>query len=107
MKLTKRQHRYIKALLRSRDMGSTLGLWLQARWKSWTVLAIFCSLAAFVFASFSLAICWVYFGLWLGCFLRDIGHFQAAKRMWPVTREIVDWKRVSELDEEQKKPPII
>ena len=107
MKLTKLQHKYIKALIRSHDVGSTLGLWLQAGWKWWTVLAIFCALGALVFASFSSAICWAYLGLWIGCFLRDISRFQSARRLWPVTKEIVDWKRVSELDEEQQKPPIL
>ena len=93
MKLTNSQHRYIKALLRNRDAGSTLGTWLQARWKSWAVLAIIYGLGALMFAPISLDISWLCFGLWLGEFFADIARFKAARRMWPVTKQIIDWKR--------------
>jgi hypothetical protein len=107
MKLTRLQNRYIKALLRNRIAGPTLGIWLQAAWKPWFLSAILCAIAALFFASFSLAISWVYLGLWLGAVLRDISHFRSARRLWPITSEVVDWKRVSELDEEEMKPPVL
>ena len=42
-------------------------------------------------------------GLCIGAFLRDIGHFQGAYRMWPVTQQITDWNRVTELIESHEK----
>ena len=50
------------------------------------------------------AVGWGFFGLCLGAFLRDVGYYQVSRRTWPLTRELIDWKRVQELiDAETKK----
>ncbi|MFO0961311.1 MAG: hypothetical protein U0625_00235 [Phycisphaerales bacterium] len=36
-------------------------------------------------------------GMLLGALLRDLRALVTAKRLWPVTREIIDWSRVDAL----------
>lgn len=43
---------------------------------------------------------WLFIGFFGGAILRDVGHYQVALRKWPITRQILDFKRVAELIEE-------
>ena len=40
---------------------------------------------------------WMYFGIFLGVFLRDARGVLRFCRNWPVLAEIIDWDRVSEI----------
>ena len=46
---------------------------------------------------------WLYIGIAVGAFCRDIGCFIGVVRSWPVYKEIINWQRVSELLESNEK----
>jgi hypothetical protein len=104
MPLTPLQYKVLK-LYRQYDMeGFTTGLWLRSSLKRWLLIVA----ATVVTYSFILPVLpvagWLYIGLLFGVMLSGLAQYRLARRMWPVTKEIVDWNRVYELIELHENP---
>jgi hypothetical protein len=99
MKLTRLQYKALKIYWHYHTAGQTVGQIFRTCWRQWLLVAI---LGAFVFLisiPASPAVGYLVMGLCIGAFFRDIGYYQVSLRMWPVSQQIIDWKRVSELIE--------
>jgi hypothetical protein len=106
MKLTRLQYKALKIYRRYDTEGFTISQVFRICWKQWLLLAalgIFCSVCLIPALP---ALGWLYVGICGGAFLRDVGYYQVAFRMWPVTRQIIDFKRVSELIESHEKDAV-
>ncbi len=99
MKLTRLQYKALKIYRRYDTDGFTVGQVLRNCWRQWLLLAAGGAFGYFFVVPAWPAVGWLYLGLCVGAVLRDIGYYQVAFRIWPVTRQILDWKRVSELIE--------
>jgi len=107
MKLTRYQHQFLKTVIRNRSAGFSLGTLVQLRWKTWSVL-VFSSIAAgLLVSSISPSVAWTYLGFCVAFIQRDFAGFRTSRITWPVTEYIIDWHRVSELDAQQNKPPVL
>jgi hypothetical protein len=102
MKLTPFQYRTLKIYRRYHTHGYTVSELLRASWYQWVVLTAFC-LVAYFFARTSPELGWLGVGLFGGAMLRDVGYYRVGFRMWPIVRELYDWKRMSELIESHDK----
>ena len=103
MKLTPFQYKALKIYWRYHTSGLTIGQVLRVCWRQWALLVGCAIVAYFVLAPASPASGCLAVGLFAGAIFRDIGYYRVAFRMWPVNREIYDWKRVSELIELHEK----
>jgi hypothetical protein len=102
MSLTKKQYKTLKIYLRYEAEGLTVKQVLRQVWKSWL---FFLAVGALVFAWLSAvfpALAWLYVGLLGGAILRDVRYILTAIGMWPVTRQILDFKRIATLVEEHE-----
>lgn len=99
MKLTRIQYRVLKAWLRCHATGNNFAQLLRRCWPQWLSFAVLSALLFFFLVPFSPESGWLSIGLLLGAFFRDIGYHRASSRTWPVTEQLIDWKRVSELVE--------
>jgi hypothetical protein len=72
---------------------------LRRCWPQWLFFAVLSALCFFFLVPCSPESGWLSIGLLLGAFFRDIGYYQVSRRTWPVTDQLIDWKRVSELIE--------
>jgi len=83
--------------------GLTAGQILRSCWRSWSLLVGCAFFSYLLITPTSPALGCLAVGLFIGAILRDIGHYRVSLRMWPVNREIFDWKKVSELIELHEK----
>jgi hypothetical protein len=103
MQLTPFQYRALKIYWRYHTGGFTVAQVLRSSWKQWA-LAVVCVLIAFFFVTpTSPALGCLAMGLFGGSILRDFGHYRVAFLLWPVSRELYDWKKVSEFIELHEK----
>jgi hypothetical protein len=103
MKLTRLQYKALKIYWRYHTAGLSVRQLLRTCWRQWLLLAVLGTLFyVFLVPAFAAA-GWIYVGLCIGAFLRDIGYYQVSFRIWPVSQQIIDWKRVSELIESHEK----
>ena len=103
MKLTRLQYRALKIYWRYHTAGLGVGQIFRTCWRQWLLLAV---LGTFVFLGSipaSPAVGCHFIGLCIGAFFRDIGYYQVSLRIWPVSQQIIDWKRVSELIESHER----
>lgn len=104
MTVTRLQRKVLKTWWRCHTEGYRVGPWLRQCSVSWLpllgmgVYSYFCIVPGFP------AVGWAFIGLCLGACLRDIGYFQVTRRSWPVTQQVIDWKRVSEMIESSDGP---
>ena len=103
MKLTRLQYKALKIYRRYDTEGFTLRQVLRLCWKQWFFIVAFGVFSYFCIVPVLPTLGWLYVGICGGAFLRDVGYYQVAFRMWPVTRQIVDFKRVSALIESHEK----
>ncbi len=103
MKLTRLQYKALKIFWRYHAAGQTVGQILRTCWRQWLLLAMMGVLVFFVFFPGSPTIGCLLLGLCIGAFLRDIGYYQVSVRIWPVSQQIIDWKRVAEMIESHEK----
>ena len=106
MKLTRLQYKALKIYRRYDTDGLTVGQVLRNCWRQWLLLAAGGAFGYFFVVPACPAVGWLYLGLCVGAVLRDVGYYQVAFRIWPVTRQILDWKRVSELIESHEKDTV-
>jgi hypothetical protein len=106
MKLTRLQYKGLKIYRGYETAGFTVGQLLRRCWKQWLLIAAFGLFSFFFLVPAWPALGWLYVGLCGGAFLRDVGYYQVAFRMWPVTRQILDWKRVSDLIESHERDAV-
>ncbi len=103
MKLTRLQYKVLKIYWRYHTAGLGAGQLLRTCWRQWLLLAVM-GASAYLFLVPSMAAAGsVCVGLCVGAFLRDIGYYQVSLRNWPVSQQIIDWKRVSDLIESHGK----
>ena len=103
MKLTRLQYKALKIYRRYDTDGFTVGQVLRICWKQWLLMAALGLFSYFFLVPGFPALGWLYVGICGGAFFRDFGYYQVAFRMWPVTKQILDWKQVSELIESHEK----
>ena len=103
MKLTRLQYKALKVYRRYDTDGFTVGQVFRLCWKQWLLMATVALFSYFFLVPALPALGWLFVGIYAGTLLRDFGYYQVASRMWPVTKEILDWKRVSELIESHEK----
>jgi len=106
MKLTRHQFKVLRVWLRYHQAGYGVGQWLQSCWKPWLILGALGIWSYYFVVPCSAAVGWSFFGICIGAFLRDIGHYQVGRRFWPVTDRVIDWKQVQELVDSQDKPAV-
>jgi hypothetical protein len=103
MKLTRLQYKALKIYSRYHTSGFTVGQVIRNCWRYWLFLAAGGAFNYFFVMPAWPAVGWLYLGLCMGAFLRDIGYYQVAFRIWPAIQQIFDWKRVAELIESHEK----
>ena len=97
MKLTRLQYKALKIYHRYDTDGFTVRQVLRICWKQWLFIAALGVFSFFFLVPVWPALGWLYVGLCGGAFLRNFGYYQVAFRMWPVTKQFLYWKRVSDL----------
>ena len=97
MELTTHQFKVLRVWLRYHRSGYGIGQWLRSCYWSWLVLGVMSALSFFLVVPISATVGWVFLGLCVGAFLRDIGYYRATRRTWTVTDRVIDWKHVEEL----------
>ena len=104
MKLTRFQKKTLRFLDLFRTKRPTIVRQLRFNWFAWLPLLIIAVLGGVILLTpgFEKA-GWLYIGLAVGAFCRDIGRFIGVVRSWPVYQEIINWQRVSELLESNDK----
>ncbi len=106
MKITSTQRRALQFFRQHQFVD--LMVWQQIRfnWLSCLLLCIFAAAGlAFLLLTGS-GTGWLWVGLATGALVRDIGRFRALARLWPLYREITDWKRVADLLEPDSEVPL-
>jgi hypothetical protein len=99
MQLTRFQYKALKLYRRYHTGGFTPVQVLRIFWKQWA-LFIGCAVVGYCLLSpSSPALGCLAVGMFCGAILRDFGHCQVAFRLWPVNREIYDWKKVEDFIE--------
>jgi hypothetical protein len=103
MKLTRAQFTLLQIYSRQQATGWKLANVLRVHWWRWLLLGIWAIAGSWYLSKLSPWAAGLVAGLGAGAFLRDIGHLQVAFHVWPLTREIIHWQRVSELIESHEK----
>lgn len=104
MKLTKLQFKVLKVWLRLHASGGYgLGQFFRNCWWPWLLLGIMGAWSYFFVVSITPTAGWIFLGICLGAFLRDIGYYQQHRRVWPITDRVIDWRQVQELVDSHKK----
>ena len=97
MKLTPFQYQALKIYRRYHANGLTVSQVLWICWWQWALLVGWAAIAYFLVTPHFPSFGYLVVGLAGGALLRDMAYYRMAFRLWPVNREIYDWKRVSEL----------
>ena len=98
MNFNKKQERYLRVVWAYRAGKPTLWRSIRADWSYWTILCAMGVLGrAISFLPGYGEPGWMMVGLACGALARTIGGYIVVVQMWPVNREIIDWRRVSEL----------
>jgi hypothetical protein len=95
MKLTRLQYKALKIYRRYDPNGFTARQVFRICWKQWLLMAALALFSYFFLVPGFPALGWLYVGICGGALLRDFGYYQVAFRMWPVTKQILDWKQLS------------
>jgi len=103
MKLTPFQYKALKIYWRYHTGGLTVSQVLKVCWSQWALIVGFGVVAYLLLVASSPALACLAVGIFVGALLRDVGYYRVAFRMWPVNREIYDWKKMSELIESHEK----
>lgn len=103
MKLTRLQYRMLKVYWRYHTSGLGVRQIVRNCWRVWLLFAAMIALSWFLVVPTLPEVGWLYTGAFLGVFVQFIGNCVVAIRMWPVTSEILDWKKISELIESHEK----
>jgi hypothetical protein len=104
MKLTKLQKKTLQFFNLFRTEPPTIGRQLRFNWFAWLPLLIIAVLGCVVLLTPGFENAgWLWIGLVVGAFFRDIGRFRGLVRVWPVYKEIINWQRISELLESNEK----
>ena len=104
MKLMRLQLKVLRVWLRYHSSGYGIGQWFRTCWKSWLILVGMIAFSYYFIVPAVPAVGWIYFGVCLGAFIRDIGYYQVSRRTWPLTDRVIDWKQVQELVDTHDKP---
>ena len=104
MKLTKLQKKTLQFFNLFRAEPPTIVGQLRFNWFAWLPLLIIAVLGCVVLLTPGFENAgWLWIGLVVGAFFRDIGRFRGLVRVWPVYKEIINWQRISELLESNEK----
>ena len=101
MPLTPLQKRYIRALLKQQETGPSLGRVL-AQSKIFLIVHLCLVVLGVVLMSrddrFLSVIGGIELGIAIGSFARFVGTIRTGVRLWPVSRELIDWDKVREFE---------
>ena len=98
MQLSDYQVRALQRSLQQRESGPSITRSFRAAWKTYLMQMVFLGgLAAFWWWGGWRAGSMLVLGILLGCIFRDAVWYSLTKKMWPLSREITDWRRVEEL----------
>jgi hypothetical protein len=104
MKLTRLQRKTLQYFHAFRSESPTVGRQLSFNWVAWLPLLVVAVLGCIVLLAPGFEnVGWLWIGLVVGAFFRDIGRYRGIVRVWPVYQEIINWQRVSELLESSEK----
>jgi hypothetical protein len=103
MKLTRFQYKVLKIYWRYHTTGFNVSQVLRECWWPWLLLAGLSALSCFIWSASPPNLGFLFAGLFAGALLRDISYCRLRLRIWPVTQEVYDWKRVAELIESHEK----
>jgi hypothetical protein len=100
MTVSRFQYQRLKVYERYHRSNSYLASYLRAAWLPWLLLIV-CGLAfswllPSTLAGFAVGVC-------VGSFFRDLRYLQDGTRLWPITRQIFNWQKISELIEAHEK----
>jgi hypothetical protein len=93
MELTAFQRKTLEEWRRMKPEGLTWQMGLRRLSLTWTILV---GLSAAVFLIMP-QLWTLVVGLVAGSCLRDIGYVRSARKVWPVSFEVIDWTKVDEL----------
>jgi hypothetical protein len=97
MKLTKYQLKVLRTWLRYYHSGYSFDQWFRGYRKMLFILMVLLAISIFLIWAGAPAFGWGYLGLFLGTVLRDITYFRLGRRTWPLSLDVIDWKRVQQL----------
>jgi hypothetical protein len=104
MKLTKYQLKALRLWLRYYHFGYGFDQWLKGNWKMLFLAAFMMACSVFIMFAGSAAIGCALFGFFFGTFTRDFTYFRVSRRVWPLTVDVIDWKRVQQLVDAHDQP---
>jgi hypothetical protein len=97
MKVTGQQLTLLKFYQKHQEKPLTLMDGVRQFWLLWFgLLFVTAAGLGFIDAGWP-AVGWVFIGVTIGSFLRDLKRILSMILAWPVLREIIDWDRVREL----------
>lgn len=105
--LTPNQRSTLQVLLKFRDDPPTTTSMVVANWKRYLFLMVIFTFAgtcagagALLGLSYAIPAGCVFGGILFGLLLSDYRAMANAERMWSVTREVIDWRKVQQLLDE-------
>jgi hypothetical protein len=106
MKPTKSQLQLLKFYAKYETKPLTVFGIVRSFWLAWMLLALAAVLSySYVTAGWSVA-GWLLLGGCAGAFLRDVGRIISFFGTWPVMREIINWKRLTELSQDHEEDAV-
>ncbi|HWY32874.1 MAG TPA: hypothetical protein VNX46_19065 [Candidatus Acidoferrum sp.] len=103
MKPTKRQMMLLKFYAKYETKPLTLYCIARAFWIAWLLLLVVPAMGSwFIWAGWPV-IGWVFIGISIGAFLRDVNRILSLFRTWPAIHEIIKWERLRELMQSHEK----
>jgi hypothetical protein len=97
MKPTKRQLLLLKFYAKYETKPLTFFSIVRLFWLYWLLLLIPIGFGYFFIWGGWPEVGWIFIGVSVGAFLRDINRIIALFRTWPVTHQVINWQRVKEL----------
>ena len=99
MRLTPFQRKLLERYQSYRESPPTLWKLIAFALPNHFWLLVFLSLLAvilYLYAFESVFLIWWIMGVGIGAISRDIGHFRAVLRLWPVISQVLDYQKIDE-----------
>jgi len=103
MKITKMQLKLLKFYAKYQTERLTMFEIARAFWLAWLLLLLAPAFGCWYIWAGLPALGWLFIGMTIGAFLRDVNRILSLFRTWPVIQEIINWARLRELLETSKK----
>jgi hypothetical protein len=97
MNLTKLQLKLLNFYAKYQTKPLSLFNIVCAFWLAWLLLLLVPTVGCWYIWAGMPALGWVFIGISIGAFLRDVSRILSLFRTWAVIHEIINWERVREL----------